>query len=776
MSLKLLVATALTIVCATARAQTNGPVLPPPEKKIQATVGPTYATSKPGHIPGPPAAPKGAPNVVVVLLDDVGFGATGTFGGPVPTPTFDELAGEGLRYNAFHTTALCSPTRAALLTGRNHHSVNSGVVTEIATGFEGYTSVIPKSAATLAEILRQNGYSTSAWGKWHNTPTWETSVAGPFDRWPTGLGFEYFYGFNAGETHQYHPTLYENTAPIETEYAKDRTLTQDLTDRVIAWMKLQKTMAPSKPFFVYWAPGATHAPHHVQKEWSDRFKGRFDQGWDVLREEIFARQLKLGVIPAGTRLTPRPPQIPSWDSMSPERKKIASRLMEIYAGFLAQTDDEIGRIVTSLKESGQWDNTLFIYIAGDNGASGEGSPYGVYNEMSVLNGVPEDPAFIIKNFDKLGGPEATNHYPVGFAWALDTPFQWTKQVASHLGGIRNGMVITWPKRIKEKNGLRSQFHHVIDIMPTILEATGVKAPSMVNGVRQTPIEGVSMMYTFDSAKSPSPRKTQYFEMFGNRAIYHDGWMASVFHGRAPWEFNVKTSFDDEKWELYDLRSDFSQGHDLAQANPKKLAELKKLFEQQAKTYHVFPLDDRGLTRVNPADVPSVVAPAPEVTYSPGAIRIPEPLTPNTKNKSYSVTARVVLPRQGADGVIAAIGGVTAGWSLYVKDGRPAFAYNYFNTSVPIIRGPKIEPGERQIRFDFVYDGGGLGRGGNGKLTVDGKLVAEGRIEKTVPGLFSPDETFDVGMDTGTPVGPYTSPFKFGGEVKTVILDTKAVAN
>jgi arylsulfatase A-like enzyme len=746
-------------------------VLPPPEATIRAEVGETYKDSKPGKIPEPPKAPAGAPNVVVVLLDDVGFGATGTFGGPVLTPTFDRLAKQGLRYNAFHTTALCSPTRAALLTGRNHHSVNTGVITEICTGFEGYTSVIPRSAATVAEVLRQNGYNTSAWGKWHNTPVWETSIAGPFDHWPTGMGFEYFYGFNGGETNQYEPTLFENTAPIEVHYKDGETLNDDLADRAIAWMRLQKSVAPEKPFFVYWAPGAAHAPHQVQKEWSDKYKGQFDQGWDKLREEIFARQKKLGVIPAGTKLTPRPEQIPSWESLTPERKKIASRLMEIYAGFLAQTDYEIGRMEDAIKDTGTWDNTLFMYIAGDNGASGEGGLYGVLNEMSILNGVQEDPAVVLKHLDDLGGPHAFNHYPVGFAWACDTPFQWTKQVASHFGGTRNAMVVTWPKRIRDAGGLRSQFHHCIDIEPTILEAAGVVAPSIVNGVTQQPIEGVSMVYTFDDPKAPTRRNTQYFEMFANRALYRDGWTASVFHGRAPWDFTTPASFDKEKWELYHVADDFSQADDLAAKNPRKLRELQDLFMAEAGKYHVLPLDDRGVVRVDRATRPEVGGERTHYTYYAGAVRIPDSVAPDVKNRSFSITADVVIPKDGADGVLVAMGGLPAGWSLYVKDGKPAFTYNYFLAEITTITGKeKLPAGPATVSYEFAYDGGGVGKGGAGKLSVNGKPVAEGRIDKTVPFLYSADETLDVGMDTGSAVADYKAPFPFTGAVKKVMID------
>ncbi len=749
-------------------------VLPRPDKPLPAQVGRTWQDSKPAKIEGI-RAPANAPNVVIVLLDDVGFGAPGGSGGPVPTPTLDRLAQQGLRYNAFHTTALCSPTRAALLTGRNHHSVGTGTITELATGFEGYTSVIPKSTATIAELLRQHGYNTSAWGKWHNTPVWETSIAGPFDRWPTGMGFEKFYGFLGGEAHQYEPPLYDGTLAIERPKKPGYTLNDDLADQAITWMRMQKSIAPEKPFFVYFAPGATHAPHHVPREWSDKFKGQFDQGWDKLREEIFERQKKLGVVPANAKLTPRPSQIPAWESLPPERKKIASRLMEIYAGFLAQTDSEVGRLVDATKELGVWDNTLFIYILGDNGASGEGTPYGVFNEMSVLNGVPEDPSVVLKHLDELGGPTAYNHYPAGFAWACDTPFQWMKQVASHFGGTRNLMVISWPKRIKDAGGLRSQFHHCVDIVPTILEAVGIPEPSMVNGAPQKPIEGVSMLYTFDDPKAPSRRRTQYFEMMGNRALYDDGWIASCFHGRVPWELAKSSSFDNEKWELYNIAKDFTQADNLADKYPDKLRALQDLFWVEAAKHNVLPLDDRGGARVDIANwpVPGRGSDHNKFTFYPGAVRIPEIAAPWTKNRSFTITAEVEIPQAGAEGVVAAIGGVVGGWSLYFKDGKPSFTYNYLTSERSTIAGAnRLGAGAATIQYQFDYDGGGIGKGGVSKLFLNGQLTAQGRIERTVPFLFSADETFDIGTDTGSPVGLYPTDFAFTGKIKKVEIELK----
>lgn len=745
-------------------------ILPQPEPKIEAKVGKTYKDSTPGQLPTPPRAPNGAPNVVVVLLDDVGFAASQTFGGPIPTPALDRLASEGLRFNRFHTASVCGPSRSALLTGRNHHSVNIGL--GLSTGYDGYTGMIPKSAATVAEVLKQNGYNTSMFGKHHNTPDGEITLAGPFDRWPTGLGFEYFYGFNAGETDQFSPTLHENITPVEANYPEGKTLNDDLAERAIAWMRLQKTLAPTKPFFVYWAPGATHAPHQVPKDWAEKFKGQFDQGWDKLREESFARQLKAGIIPAGTKLTPRPAQIPAWDSMTPERKVIAARLMETYAGFLAQTDYEVGRLIDALKESGHWENTLFFYIVGDNGASGEGGPNGVFNEMSILNGAPEDPAFIAKNLDKIGGPEADNHIPVGFAWAMNTPFQWTKQVPSHFGGTRNGMVVSWPARIRDRGALRSQFHHIVDVMPTILEVSGVPVPTSVNGVEQKPMDGISMAYAFDSATAPDRRRTQYFEMMSNRSIYHDGWVAAVFHGRAPWDFTTAPSYDAEKWELYHIDDDFSEANNLAAANPAKLAELQAVFDAEARKFNVYPLDDRGLARSKPEDrQASQTAPQPVVTYYPGAVRISEYNMPDTKNKSFSINAEVVVPKEGGSGVLAAIGGVSSGWSFYLDQGRPTFVYNCYSSSITTVQGPAIAPGDHVVRYEFAYDGKGAGKGGTATILVDGKPVATGRIERTVPFIFTANETFDIGMDLGTPVGAYKVPFKFTGTIKKVTLDT-----
>ncbi|ETW21165.1 arylsulfatase, partial [Mycobacterium gastri 'Wayne'] len=617
--------------------------LPLPDTPTGGKAGRTVSESTMPTIT-PIRPPQNAPNVVIVLLDDVGFGATATFGGPVPTPTGDALAREGLRYNRFHTTALCSPTRAALMTGRNHHAVNTGNITEWATGYDGYNSIIPKSAATIAETLRQNGYSTAAFGKWHNTPVWEVSPAGPFDRWPTGMGFEEFYGFMGGEAHQYNPGLYHGTTPVERpEDVENYHLTTDLADRMIEWVHRQQAMSPDRPFFVYWAPGATHAPHHVAPEWSEPFRGRFAAGWDKLRQEIYSRQQELGVIPADAALTPRHESIPAWDTMSEEQQRIASRLMEVYAGFLAHTDHEIGRIVTALKDMSVWDNTMFVYIIGDNGAAAAGGITGVFNEMVTLNGLQEDPEIVLSKIDEFGGPKASNEYPVGFAWAMCTPFQFTKQFASHFGGTRNPMIVTWPQRINDGGGLRSQFHHVIDIAPTILQAAGIPAPTTVNGVAQQPYDGISLAYTFDDAAAPDRRRTQYFEIKGIRGIYHDDWMACTYHGKIQWQpGSTMPAFSDDRWELYDLSRDYSQAVDLSAQHPDRLAELKALFDAEAEKNHVFPLDDRGPARAIGAR-PTVLGQRTSISFGQGSIRMPEDIIRSAFNRSYSITAEIDTP-------------------------------------------------------------------------------------------------------------------------------------
>ena len=745
------------------------------EKQFAGKIGATASESQPDRptITRPPA---GAPNVVVVLLDDVGFGSAATFGGPVPMPTLDALAQRGLRYNQFHTTALCSPTRAALLTGRNHHSAHMGAITEIATGYPGYDSVIPQSAATVGEVLRQQGYNTAWFGKGHLTPMWETSPAGPFDRWPTGLGFERFYGFIGGETSQWEPALYDQTTPIAPYHGKeDYHLTEDLAEQCIAWIRNQQASAPDKPFFIYFAPGAMHAPHHVAQEWIDKFKGQFDQGWDRLRAETYQRQLELGVIPAGTQLTPRPEQIPAWDEYPDRYKPVASRLMEVFAGFLAHTDAQIGRIVTAIQDLSVWENTLFIYIVGDNGASAEGTLHGAWSAPSFQNGFPEDPEWLLAHMDDFGSPRCENHYNVGWAWGLDAPFQWMKQVASHFGGTRNATVVAWPKEIKDAGGLRSQFHHVIDIMPTILEAAGIAAPDAVNGVPQQPLEGVSMAYTFADKDVASRHTTQYFEILGNRAIYHDGWIASCFHGRVPWIRSKSMPFGaDERWELYNVADDFSQSVDLAAEHPEKLNALQVLFDQEARKYNVYPLDDNTTQRGLPHHRPSLIEGRTRFTFYRENVRMPELSTVNVKNTSFDLTAELVIPEAGAEGVVVCQGGNMAGWSLYVRDNKPVYFYNWMGHELYAVESTaQLPTGPVTLKFTFDYDGGGLGKGGTAHLSVNGKPVAAGRIEKTVPFIFSMSgETFDVGEDTGAPVGPYAHGFPFTGTIQKIEIELR----
>jgi arylsulfatase len=699
-------------------------------------------------------APKGAPNVVIVLIDDMGFGVPGTFGGPVPMPTMDRLAQGGLRYNNFHTTALCSPTRAALKSGRNHHVNNMGSVTETATGFPGQTGQIPNRVAPVAEMLRLNGYNTAAFGKWHELATWETSVSGPYDRWPTvGGGFDKFYGFLGGETNQWAPLLYDGVTRVELPDDPNYHFLTDMTDKAIAWVKFQQAITPGKPYFVYFAPGATHAPHHVPKEWIAKWKGKFDQGWDKLREETLARQIKLGVVPAGTKLAPKPKAIKDWDKLTDDERLLFAHQAEVYAAFADMTDHEIGRLVKAIEEIGDLDNTLIFYIAGDNGTSAEGGMNGVFNEYTYFNHVQERVEDLLKVLDEWGSPKTYPHMAAGWAVAFDSPFEWTKQVASSFGGTRNGMVIHWPKGIKAKNGLRSQFHHVIDVAPTILEAARLPEPKIVNGTPQVPIQGVSMVYTFDDAKAKDRHTTQYFEIFGNRAIYHDGWLAGTVH-RAPWEVEPRRALADDVWQLYDTRADFSLANDLAAKNPQKLKELQALFMKEAEKNHVLPLDDRLLERTVPALAgrPDLMAGRTSLTLADGMAGMQENVFLNMKNKSFTITANVELPKDGARGAILVQGGRFGGWGLYMLDGKPAFSYNFLGMERFTVASPDAVPaGKATIKFDFQYDGGGMGKGGKCTLSVDGKKVAEGRIDRTEPYFFSADETADVGMDLGTPV-------------------------
>jgi arylsulfatase len=726
---------------------------------VQEPARPLYDEIDARNVKTPPRfevkAPEGAPNVVIVLIDDMGFGVPTTFGGPVSMPTLDALAQQGLRYNNFHTTALCSPTRAALKSGRNHHTVNMAFITEMATGLPGATGQVPNATAPLAETLRLNGYATAAFGKWHETAAWEASVAGPFDRWPTRQGFDKFYGFIGGETNQWAPFLYDGTAVVELPHDPNYHFMTDMTDKAVAWIQYQKALTPQKPSFIYFAPGATHAPHHVPKEWIARWKGKFDQGWDKMREETLARQIKLGIVPKGTQLAPKPEAIRDWDKLSPDEKRLFAHQAEVFAAFAEYTDHEIGRLLQAFEDVGQADNTMVVYIAGDNGTSGEGGQSGMFNEYTYFNGVQETVPDMLKRIDQWGGPETYPHMASGWAVGFNSPFGWMKQVPSDFGGTRNGMVISWPKGIKSRNGIRTQFGHVIDVAPTILEAIGLPEPKVVNGTPQIPMEGTSLAYTFEDAKAKERHTTQYFEVAGNRAIYQDGWLARTIH-RAPWEAQPRRSLQDNSaWELYDTRSDFSLANDLAKQNPQKLAELEAVFLQQARQYHVLPMDDRVFERLDGASVgrPDLMAGRTSMTLADGMTGMMEGVFVNVKNRSLTITADIETPQATtANGTIIAQGGRFGGWSLYVKDGVPGYDYNFLGLQqTSIVAGKPLAPGKATVKFDFAYDGGGPGKGGVGTLYVNGEKVAEGRIERTQPGMFSADETADVGIDLGTPV-------------------------
>jgi arylsulfatase A-like enzyme len=756
-----------TILGGTAFAQDT---LPWPELPFKGHIGRTTKDST-KDFPQEVQAPKGAPNILLILTDDVGFGAPSTFGGPIPTPTMDRLANNGLRYTQFHTTAVCSPTRAALLTGRNHHSAATGLIMEAGTGFPGYNTLMPKSVGTFAEVLKQNGYNTAWYGKNHNVPDWHTSQAGPFDLWPTGLGFEYFYGFIGGDTSQWAPVIFENITPIEPPHGdKDYFFDKDMADKAIERIRLLHAVAPNKPWVTYYAPGTAHAPHHAPKDWIAKFKGQFDQGWDKVREETLARQKQLGIVPQDTQLTKRAPGIPAWDALDADHKKVFARMMEVYAAALSYCDYQMGRIIDALADMGELDNTLVMYIQGDNGASAEGGPQGLLNEMAFFNATPEDFQEVLRRMDELGGPTTFNHYPIGWAHAMNTPFQWAKQIASHFGGTRNGLVISWPARIKDKGGIRSQFHHVIDLAPTILDAVGVQMPAVLNGVPQKPIEGVSMVYSFENAQAPSTHRTQYFEMLANRAIYSDGWVAATTPPLAPWAVGKTIDVDDYTWELYDVSQDFSQANNLAAKEPKKLRELQELFWIEAAKYNVLPLDNSKIERLNVANRPSLTRGRAVFVYYPGMVRIPEGTAPSILNKSFKVGAEVEIPAAGAEGVLVTQGGHFNGWGFYLLAGKPVFHYNTVGVYRSTVAGPeKLTPGTHTLLLDFTYDGG-LGKGGSATLLVDGKEVAQGRIERTIPFRISADETLDIGEDTGTPVSEeYQVPFKFTGGLKKVAI-------
>ncbi|RFM27516.1 arylsulfatase [Deminuibacter soli] len=749
-------------------------ILPRPDFHFKGQVGRTYLESDPAQFPQMVQAPKGAPNILMILIDDCGFGQYSTFGGGVPSPTMDKLAADGLRFNRFHTTALCSPTRAALITGRNHHSAAFAGITEAATGYDGYTCILPKSCGTVGEVLRQNGYATAWIGKNHNTPTWELSQAGPFDHWASGLGFDYFYGFNAGDMNHWNPILYENHNLVPASTDPNYYLTTDLADHAISWVREVKSIAPDKPFFLYVAPGATHAPHHVSQEWIARFKGKFDKGWDAYREETFERQKAAGVIPQDTKLTPRPESLPAWDGLNADQKRLYAHMMEVFAAYGAECDYEMGRIVDAVKQLPDADNTMIIYIAGDNGASAEGGIEGSLSENLFFNGFPEKWQDNIKAIDELGGPKHYNHFPAEWAWAMNTPFQWTKQVASHFGGTRNPMIIDWPARIKDKGSVRSQFLHVIDITPTIYDVCGITAPTELNGIQQKPIEGLSFAYTFpkDSVNAKSHRGTQYFEMAVNRGIYYNGWMASAL-SFAPWNPN-RENFDPDKqkWELYNIDADFSQANDLAQQNPEKLRQLQDLWWVEAAKYNVLPIDWRAVIRLNSELMgrPSLIKGRTTMTYYPGTVGVPDAASPPMLNKSWTITADIDVPAN-ANGMIVTHGGLEGGYGLYLRNGKVNFVYNYLGKERPTFTAKTALPqGKTQIAVDFKYDGGGIGKGGSLTITANGKEIAGGRLEKTVPIQFGLGEGLDIGEDVGSPVDfTYKLPFAFTGKIEKVVI-------
>jgi arylsulfatase A-like enzyme len=791
----LLITTTLAVVPAVAQQITgtpgspsatttlDGKQLPPPPPKYGGVIKEEAKDSKP-YWPARVVPPKGAPNVLLIMTDDQGYGVSGTFGGVISTPALDRIAKVGLRYTHFHSTALCSPTRAALITGRNHHSVGFGVIGELSTGYPGYDSVMGPESATIGTILRDNGFSTSWFGKNHNTPGFQYSNAGPFDQWPVGMGFEYFYGFMGGETDQWTPYLFRNTTQVFPWVGKSGyNLTTDLADDAIKYMSSLNASAPDKPFFVYYVPGGTHTPHQPTKEWIDKFKGKFDMGWEKLREQIFANQKRLGVVPANTQLTPWPDDLPKWDSLSLVQKKLYARQAEVFAAYAAYTDHEIGRVIQAVEDMGKLDNTLIIYIVGDNGTSAEGTLQGTPNQLTAYNGILNLPEVEQMLYYESWGSNKT--YPgmaVQWAWAFDTPFKWTKQVASHFGGTRQGMVISWPERIKDVGGIRNQFHHMIDIVPTILEATGIKAPDTVNGIAQRPIEGVSMAYTFDkaNANAKSKRETQYFEMVGNRAIYHDGWIASTTPPAPPWLLGTGKlpPMTDYKWELYNLNEDFSQFNDLAAKNPAKLKEMQALFLTEAGKYNVFPLDNSGFVRLL-TPRPSAVAGRTVFTYSGENSGIPVGNAPGILNRDYTITAEVIVPKGGAEGMIATLGGHFGGYGLYLLKGKPVFVYNLLNlkryrweggVGAADWLGGALKPGKHTIVFDFKYEGPGPGKGGTGVLSVDGKQLARQTIPHSIPLLMSIDETFDIGIDTRTPVDDsYKLPFRFTGKIAKLTI-------
>jgi len=762
----------------------DGRQLPPEPQQFAGVIKTSAQDSKPAW-PAKVVPPKGAPNVLLIMTDDAGYGVAGTFGGVIPTPAMDRVAKAGLRYTQFHSTALCSPTRAALITGRNHHSVGFGVITEQSTGYPGYDSIMGPESATIGKILKDNGYATSWFGKNHNTPGYQYSIAGPFDQWPSGMGFEYFYGFMGGETDQWTPYLFRDHTQIEPWIGKPGyNLITDMADEAIDYLRQLDAASPDKPFFLYFVPGGTHAPHHPTPEWIEKFKGQFDLGWNALRDQIFANQKKLGVIPANTELTPWPDSLPKWDTLSADEKKLFARQAEIYAAYVAYTDHEIGRVIQAVDDLGKLNDTLVIYIEGDNGTSAEGSTIGTPFALASIQGVDVPVPVQLKFYDVWGSAVTQPHMSVAWSWAFDTPFKWTKQVASHFGGTRQGLAISWPGHIKDAGGIRTQFHHMIDIVPTILEVAGIPAPATVDGIEQKPIEGVSMAYTFDkaSANAPSTRKTQYFEMFGNRAIYHDGWIAATTPPSPPWLMGLTQMPDvvnGYTWELYNLQEDYSECHDLAASNPAKLKELQELFLTEAKKYQVLPLDNSIVQRIA-APRPSATAGRDLFTYSGVLSGLPPTSAPNPLTRSFTITADVDVPQGGGEGMINTLGGRFGGYGLYLLGGKPVFTYNLLSLERFRWEGPDaLSPGKHTIVFDFTYDGPGFAKGGTGVLRLDGKDVATNRIPHTVPFLMTIDETFDVGIDTRSPVDDkdYQVPFAFTGKVDklTVELGSEQVA-
>ncbi|MBR0823855.1 arylsulfatase [Bradyrhizobium liaoningense] len=762
----------------------DGKYLPPPPPKFGGDINLQASQSKP-YWPARVVPPQGAPNVLLIMTDDQGYGVSGTFGGVIPTPAMDRIAQMGLRYTQFHSTALCSPTRAALITGRNHHAVGFGTISEQATGYPGYDSIIGPESATIGTILKQNGYATSWFGKNHNTPSYQYGVAGPFDQWPIGMGFDYFYGFMGGETDQWTPYLFRNTTQVFPWVGNPGyNLTTDMADDAIAHLRQLNAAAPDQPFFLYYVPGGTHSPHQPTKEWIDKFKGKFDMGWNELREQIFANQKRLGVIPENTQLTAWPDDLQKWEALTADEKKLFARQAEVFAGYAAYTDHEIGRVIQEVQDEGKLDNTLIIYISGDNGTSPEGTTRGTPNQYTAYNGILDLPiAEQLKAYDAWGSAATYPHMAVAWSWAFDTPFKWTKEVASHFGGTRQGMAICWPNRIKDAGGIRTQFHHMIDIVPTILEVTGIPAPLMVNGIAQKPIEGVGMTYTFDKSSTnvPSARTTQYFEMFANRAIYHNGWIATTTPPAPPWLMGTAKLPADVvngyKWELYNIAEDYSENNDLAANMPDKLRELQELFIVEATKYNVFPLDNSILSRII-APRPSATAGRNIFTYSGELSGIPTSDAPSILNRSYTITAELDIPgvgttvgragpQDGSEGMIVTLGGRFGGYGLYLLKGKPVFVYNLADLERFRWEGKDaLTPGKHTIVFDFKYDGPGFGKGGTGVLNVDGKETATNKVPHTLPFIMSIDETFDVGVDTRTPVDDkdYQVPFRFSGKI------------